>query len=571
MVALILLVGAAAFALAYRTYAPYLERVFGVERARPTPAHEQYDGLDFVPARRAVLVGHHFSSIAGAGPIVGPVIATLVFGWVPVVLWIVLGSIFVGAVHDFSALVISVKHKARSIAEVARETMSPLAWRLFLVFIWFTLVYVLIVFLDLTATTFAPRTAEAGSAADRMGGGVATSSLVYIGLAVCTGLLLYRTRLGLARISLVFVPLVFLGIAVGQALPLSAGLVPAVGGSATTTWILVLAAYAFVASVTPVWILLQPRDYLSSFLLYACLLGGGAGVLAGGLFGGADVALQYPAFTGFHAEKLGWLFPALFITVACGACSGFHSLVASGTTSKQLDRAVDARMVGYGSMLVEGILALVAVGTVAILAQGAPEAGRAPTAVFASGLARFMAVLGLPARYGEAFGLLAVSTFLLTTLDTATRLARFAFEELVGLSGMRGHLLSTAVTVGVVLWVVLTPVHDASGATIPAWQAIWPVFGTTNQLLAALALLLATVWLHREGRNFWVALLPMLLVAAATLVSLVQLVAKHRVGLVGVVSGVLLVLALLIVVEAVRAFRRGRSHLPEVTGAAAGG
>ncbi|MBW2528721.1 MAG: carbon starvation protein A [Deltaproteobacteria bacterium] len=557
MIALILLFGIVAFAIAYRTYGRWLERAFDVDPERETPAHAQYDGLDYVPAKKPVLLGHHFSSIAGAGPIVGPVIATLVFGWVPTVIWIVAGSIFVGAVHDFSSLVISIKHKARSVAEVAREHMSPLAYRLFLGFVWFALVYVLIVFIDLTAVTFAPRGVLPGSAAEATGGGVATSSLLFVALAILTGLGLYRLKLALWKVSLLFVPLVFAAIFLGQALPIPASALPAIAGSGTTTWVLLLCGYAFVASITPVWILLQPRDYLSSFLLYACLLGGGVGILFGGLSGAPDLSVSYPAYLGLHSDKLGWLFPALFITVACGACSGFHSLVASGTTAKQLDRTSDARLVGYGSMLIEGVLALVAVATVAILASGAAETKLPPTNVFAAGIARFLGLLGLPARYGEAFGLLALSTFLLTTLDTGTRLARYAFEEMFGMKGMRGHLIATVATLALPLWLLLTPFHDAAGKPIAAWKVIWPVFGTTNQLLAALVLLLVSVWLYRTRRPYGFALAPMGFIAAATFVSLVQLIGKHGLTLVGVLSALLLIMAVFIVVEAIRAFRRG--------------
>lgn len=557
MIAVFLVIGLVAFAIAYRTYGRWLERAFDVSAQEKTPAHAQYDGLDYVPARRPVLLGHHFSSIAGAGPIVGPVIATLVFGWVPAVVWIIVGSIFVGAVHDFSSLVISIKHKARSVAEVAREHMSPLAYRLFLAFIWFALVYVLIVFIDLTAVTFAPRGAAAGSTGEAIGGGVATSSWLFVLLAIFTGLALYRLKLSLLKVSLVFVPLVFVAVFVGQKIPIVASSVPIIGDSPTTTWIVILCGYAFVASISPVWILLQPRDYLSSFLLYACLLGGGLGILFGGLLGGAEVSLSYPAYLGLHSDKLGWLFPALFITVACGACSGFHSLVASGTTAKQLDRAQDARLVGYGSMLIEGVLALVAVATVAILATGSDLASAPPTKVFAVGISRFLGVLGLPIRYGEAFGLLALSTFLLTTLDTGTRLARYAFEEMFRLKGMRGHLIATVATLALPLWLLLTPFHDAQGKPLPAWKVIWPVFGTTNQLLAALVLLLVSVWLYRTRRPYWFALAPMGFMAAATLLSLVQLIGKHGLSLIGALSALLLVLTLVIVVEAVRAFRRG--------------
>ncbi|MCA9666027.1 MAG: carbon starvation protein A [Myxococcales bacterium] len=564
MVLLILAVGAVAFALAYRTYGRYLVRLFGMDDAAPTPAHSEGDGRDYHPAKRAVLFGHHFSSIAGAGPIVGPIFATLVFGWLPAVLWIILGSIFIGGVHDFGSLAISVKHRARSIAEVARGTLSPLASKLLSCFIWLALVYVLAVFLDLTAATFAPRLpaalpADKAAALVARGGGVASASLIFMVLAVALGLLTQRGKLGLGAATAIFVPLLFAGVFVGKALPLSATMVPAINGSAATTWSLLLIVYCFIASVTPVWILLQPRDYLSSFLLYACLGGGLVGIALSAFSSAPGTTLAYPAFLGFHADKLGYLFPALFITIACGACSGFHSVVASGTTSKQLDRERDARAIGYGSMLVEGLLALVAVATVAVLAKGAPETRLAPPALFATGLGRFLALLGVPADVGASFGLLALSTFLLTTLDTATRLGRYVLEELLfghreggKASGGAALWLTTAATLAMPCVFALITFRDAAGKAIPAWRVIWPVFGTTNQLLGALALMVLSVWLRRSGRNVWVALAPMLLMVAATLVSLVQLCARHGFSLVGIIAGVLLFLALVLLAEAAR-------------------
>ena len=558
MIALVVLLGLSAFAVAYRTYARYLGRLFELSPDRDTPAHVQQDGRDFYPARTPVLVGHHFSSIAGAGPIVGPVFATLVFGWLPSVIWIVLGSIFIGGVHDLGSLAVSIRHRAQSIAQVAAEYMNPLAVKLLLIFVWLTLVYVLVVFLDLTATTFAPRVPEGLSPADataltRRGGGVASSSLMFIGLALLFGGAVYRLKLSLARASAIFVPLVFLGIYAGQLLPILPAWLPAIEGSPTKTWSLVLLAYCLVASVTPVWILLQPRDYLSSFLLYACLVGGLVGVLLSPLVGG-ELTLQFPAFLGFRSERLGFLFPALFITIACGACSGFHSIVASGTTAKQLDREPDARLVGYGSMLLEGVLALISVSTVAILAQGSPETRLAPPALFASGLGRFLGLLGIPPQLGESFGLLALSTFLLTTLDTCTRLGRYVLEELLGMRRGRGTVwISSLATLALPLLFNLMTFHDVEGQVIPVWKLIWPVFGSTNQLLGGLALMVITLWLKRTGRPSWVTLWPMIFMVTATTVALAQLALHHGLSLVGGIAAALLLLALVLLFAATRA------------------
>ena len=565
---LLLLVGggALAFLIAYRTYGRFLVRLFDVgERARPTPAHAMCDGRDYYPARAPVLFGHHFSSIAGAGPIVGPIFATVIFGWGPAALWIVLGSIFVGGVHDFGSLALSIKHRGRSIAEVARTQLSPLASKLLLAFIWLALIYVLAVFLDLTAATFAPRVPagtppEVATQLAKSGGSVATASLLFIGLAVALGIATERYKVRLGRASLLFVPLVFVGVYLGQLLPLPASSLP-LGSSATTGWSLLLLGYCFVASIAPVWVLLQPRDYLSSFLLYACLFGGLAGIAFGSLAANGP-ALAYPAFLGFQSDKLGYLFPALFITIACGACSGFHSIVASGTTAKQLDRETDARPVGYGSMLVEGLLALVAVGTVAVLAHGAPETRMAPPRLFSVGLGRFLAALGIPTAVGQSFGLLALSTFLLTTLDTATRLARYVLQELFSQlfprrasgRGRGGLFVSTVATIALPALFSLLRFSDAAGNPVPVWKVIWPVFGATNQLLGGLALMVLTVWLRRRGRAAWVTALPMLFITSATLLALVQLVDQYRLSLIGGIALALLVLALVLLVEAIRSF-----------------
>lgn len=530
----LLLTGVVLFALAYRFYGRFLDRRFDIDPGQPTPAHTHRDGLDYVPARTPMLLGHHFSSIAGAGPIVGPIIATALFGWLPVVLWIILGSIFIGGVHDYSSLVISIRHRARSIAQVAKELMSPVAHKLFLVFIWLTLVYVLTVFVDLTAVTFTSN------------GGVATSSVIYIGLAIMFGISLYRFRLPLAGASALFVPVIFLAVYIGQLIPLPVP-APLANNDPKTTWTVILLAYCFVASITPVWILLQPRDYLSSYLLLACIIGGMGGIIIG------RPPLDTAAFLGFHSS-IGYLFPALFITVACGACSGFHSIVASGTTAKQLGNERSARPVAYGSMLTEGALALIAVG--AIVVAGGTLKSSSPTQLFADGMGSFLKAFGIPGHLGASFGLLALSTFLLTTLDTATRLARYVFEELFSLDGFRAHIVATVATLALPLWFALLSIEDASGSVIPVWKAIWPVFGSTNQLLGALALLTVGVWLRQTGRRSLFVIIPMCFMLAVTLLALVQLAFNFGTSVIGIIAGALLILAIILVVEALRTFRR---------------
>ena len=535
MVAL-LLVAIVVFAIAYRFYGRFLDRQFGIDPERKTPAHTQQDGVDFVPTRTPVLMGHHFSSIAGAGPIVGPVIAVAFFGWLPAVIWIILGSILIGGVHDYSALLVSIRHRAKSIAQVARRTMSPLAHRLYLAFIWLAMIYVLVAFVDLTAGSF------------KADGGVASSSLMYIGLAVVMGILVYRRGMSLVRASLIFVPLVFLAIVLGQKVPFPE--LPAIAhGDPKTTWTVILLGYCFVASIAPVWLLLQPRDYLSAYLLIACVVGGIAGIALGGY------SLDTPAFLGFQTN-IGYLFPALFITIACGACSGFHSVVASGTTSKQLSDERAARPVAYGSMLTEGLLALISV--CAIVVVGGTLAGRSPTEAFGAGIGTFLSSFGVPEALGTSFGLLALSTFLLTTLDTGTRLSRYVFEEFFDIWSKKWHLVATAATLVLPLWLALTEYRDADGQVIPVWRAIWPVFGATNQLLGALALLTVGVWLKRTGRRTIFVIIPMLFMFAVTLLALVLLVWQSDILVIRSIAGFLFVLALILIYEAIRAFGRGR-------------
>jgi carbon starvation protein len=540
MMAALFLVAAVFFLAAYQFYGKYLEKRLGIDDARGTPSHTDFDGVDRVPAPRLVLLGHHFSSIAGAGPIVGPIIAGTAFGWLPVILWVALGSVFIGGVHDFSSLAASIRHRARSVAEIAREHMSPLAYKLFLAFIWLALVYVLVVFTDLTAGTF---TAD---------GGVASSSLLFIILAVGFGAAVYRLKVPVLPASLVFVPLVFVAVFIGQILPIKPEMMPKlIGGDPAKTWDIMLLLYCLVASTTPVWILLQPRDYLSSFLLYASVLGGCLGIVFGGF------AVSYPAFIGWQAPGLGALFPILFITVACGACSGFHSVVASGTSSKQLDRERDAKPVGYGAMLIEGLVAVIALATVMILAKGDALAGKPPLVVYGSGMGSFLAKFGLPFKTGYSFGLLALSTFILTTLDTATRLGRYIFEEFTGIKGSKTRYLSTLATLFLPAVFVLITLRDSSGNPMPAWKAIWPVFGATNQLLAGLALLVVTVWLKRTGQRPWFTALPMAFMVVMTVWALILLLGQYRFSTIGTIALVLLVMSLVLMVEVWRAlFKR---------------
>jgi carbon starvation protein len=535
----IIFIGAIAFyAAAYFLYGRFLEKRLGVDTSRPTPSHTEYDGIDWVPAHPAVLFGHHFSAIAGAGPIVGPIIASLAFGWLPTLVWVLIGAVFIGGVQDFSVLVASIRHNGHSLARIARDSMSPLAFRLLLLFIWLALVYVLTVFTDLTADTFVKD------------GGIATSSLAFIVFALGFGVFVYRFRISVLVSSLVFVPLVFLFVWLGQLMPIQASMLGGwLGMDPQKAWCVILVVYCFVASIAPVWILLQPRDYLSSYLLYASVLGGFAGILMGGF------AVQYPAFKTWHDQQLGPLAPILFITIACGACSGFHSLVASGTSSKQIDRESQALPIGYGSMLVEGVVAVMGLLVVAMLPLGGEMARQAPLTIYGNGMAKFLGVFGVPEKLGFSFGLMALSTFILTTLDAATRLGRYIFEEFFNIRGTLSRYFSTAVTLVLPVVFVMITLKDAQGNPLPAWKAIWPVFGATNQLLAGLALLVIMIWMKRRGKKMIFIALPMIFMVVMTVWALCLLIDQYRFSLIGVIAVILFVLALLLVIESIRVLR----------------
>ena len=535
MLAIVFIAAIVFFIFAYRFYGKFLNKHFEIDDSRKTPSHTEYDGVDKVPTKTAVLLGHHFSSIAGAGPIVGPIIAAAAFGWVPAILWVIIGSIFIGGVHDFSSLVASIRHKAKSIAEIAKEYMTPLSYKLFLIFIWLAMVYILIVFVDLTSSTFVSH------------GEVATSSTFFIFLAITFGIVLYRMKISLGWSSLVFVPLIFLGVWIGHEFPLGTESLPGfLQSNPGRTWNAVLIIYAFIAAISPVWVLLQPRDYLSSFLLYASLLGAFIGIIFGGF------NFQYPAFTTWSDIDRGTLFPILFITIACGACSGFHSIVASGTTSKQLNCETDARKIGYGAMLIEGLVAVIALFTVAMLVRNDDLVHQAPLVVFGTGMGNFLSIMGIPFEVGMSFGILAVSTFLLTTLDTSTRLARYILEELLNITNPSSRYLSTLATLVLPVIFTFVTLYDSQGNPIPAWKAVWPVFGATNQLLAGLALLVVYVWQKRKGKKTIFIAIPMVFMLGMTLWALAQLIYQSGFSSIGIISTILLILAIILVVEAVK-------------------
>ncbi len=531
--------------LGYRSYGRFVAKQFALADSQDTPAHRHADGVDFVPTRPFYLFGQHFSAIAAAGPIVGPILACQQFGWAPALLWIVIGVVFIGAVHDFTTLVASVRHDARSIAEVVKHNLGPRAWVAILTFIWLALIYVIVAFVDVTAGTFVTGDADAAGLTFRFnqGGAVALSGVLYLALAVVMGLVQQYLKPPLWLVTLIFVPatffIVWLGTQYSTLLILS-----------WKAWVVLILGYCALASIVPMWILLQPRGYLGGFVLYAALAVGTLGIF----FGGFEI--KRPAFLGFNTGgETGLLFPFLFVTIACGACSGFHGLVCSGTTSKQIDRESHCHPIGYGAMLLEAFVAVIALATIMIVAPGGKAQG--PNAIYASGLGAFLhKLLGLDPLVATTFGAMALSTFIFDTLDSATRLGRYILQELAGRSDRVSGVIATAATVGV-------PLVFLMAANQGSYKLFWTLFGTSNQLLAALSLLAITVWLRRLGKPVWFTAIPMVLVFAVTLVSLVfqvKSLIKATVGTApwinGLVSVVLLALALTLVGFAAKAWRQ---------------
>ncbi len=532
---ILLIVALILFFIGYVWYGRFLMRKFDIDPKRPTPAHTQQDGVDYVPAKAPVLLGHHFASIAGAGPILGPIYGAI-FGWIPVFLWIVIGSIFVGGMHDFSALVASIRHGGKSIGEVIEDHIGKSGKRLFLVFTWFMLILVIAVFMKAVASTFI-KTPSA-----------ATSSILFIILAVFFGLSIYRLRLPLWMPTIVGVALLFGCVLLGIRFPLSLSY---------NLWIYLLLIYIFIASVTPVWILLQPRDYLNSFLLYFILLGGVVGIFV------VNPRITFPAYTQFETN-LGLLFPILFVTVACGAISGFHSLISSGTTSKQLNTEGDARMVGYGSMLIEGILAIIALITAVTIIKGdyhhlITKEGGGPIGIFSSGVGSFISILGIPLQSGITFAALSISAFAMTSLDTATRLGRFTFQEFFEKEGKMNFLARNRY-IGTLITVLFSGFFAFSGTS----DTIWPLFGSANQLLAAISLLAVTVWLAELKKKTLFIKIPMVFMFCVTLMALGNLIHKNasvqNYPLL-LISILLFIIAIVLIVEASKSLMKSKQKL----------
>ena len=555
----LLIISIAVLVCGYIFYGRWLCKQWGVgELDKPTPAHALEDGIDYVPAKAPILMGHHFSSIAGAGPITGP-IGAAGFGWLACTLWILIGGIFFGGVHDFGALFASVRHDGKSIGEIISTNMSKRAKMLFLIFAYLTLILVVAAFASIVAGTFGATFTEAGAvdyAASEANARVAMVSLLFIAIAIVFGFLVYRRNAPMSVASIIGVIAIVVIIAIGMNFhPIYLS---------KDAWMWICGIYIAIASVTPVWILLQPRDYLSSFLLYAMLaLAVIAVILARPDMGSmATVATTNPA--GMP------IFPVLFTTIACGAISGFHSLVSSGTTSKQLDKETDAKPIAYGGMLLECVLAILTLCAVAYAyswnAANPDSALNGATAIFGGGLAHMIDDT-IPGTYSILYTLLVLtySAFCLTSLDTATRLARFMFQEF-WLDSSKGETpenvtgykkVLSNMYVSTIITVILGVLLGLNG-----YEKIWALFGSANQLLAGLGLLAVATWLGNIGKNNKMFLFPMGFMIIVTICSLL-VNTKAQIGLISAggadwgpyvqaILGVLLiVLAVILAIEGI--------------------
>ncbi|MCR5301313.1 MAG: carbon starvation protein A [Lachnospiraceae bacterium] len=568
MTALLIIIAAIILlVIGYIYYGSWLAKQWGIDPAKKTPAVELEDGVDYVAAKPAVLMGHHFSSIAGAGPINGPIQAA-VFGWLPVFLWCVIGGIFFGGLQDFGSLFASIRHEGKSVGEIIKDSMGSRAKKLFIVFALLVLILVIASFVNVVAGTFftADDAGQFGFVSAPNGNQTtAMISFLFIILAIIYGFL--TNRAGIKTLPATIIGIV--GIVISTIIGLNFGL--AIG---RTAWIVIIGIYIAVASLVPVWILLQPRDYLSSFLLYAMMGLAVIGIVFAAFSGSASFTL--PAFTGW-STKIGNLFPALFITVACGACSGFHSLISTGTSSKQLDNEKNAKAIGYGSMLIEsalGIISLIAVGMVwSKFSNG--DFG-SPSAAFGAGIAIMFGTEETKV-YSTIYALLtlAVSVFALTSLDTGTRLSRFMFSELFltddeetwkdakGIRKLLAHPLF-GTTLMVVVGCVL------GGLSL---SQIWGLFGAANQLLAGIALLAVATWLGEVGKNNKMFYIPMCFMLIATLTFLAQKIISLCKTIAGLAENpamwgdwfqlvfavAMFVLAIILIVEGVQTFRKQAS------------
>jgi carbon starvation protein len=530
-------------AAAYWLYGRWVAQQLDLSASTETPAHKFRDGIDFVPTKPFYLFGQHFSAIAAAGPIAGPIVACSLFGWLPCLLWILVGVVLIGAVHDITSLAASVKHGAQSIAEVARKQLSSRAGRAMMAFIWLTLIYVIVAFADITAGSFVSKSEELAGVQVQFnpGGAVAAASIFYLALSIILGLVQRFLKPPQWLITVVFVPLIFVAVWLGT--------------SYSTlflfdikTWGVIIVTYCALGSVLPVWLLLQPRGFLGGFVLYLAIAVGIMGIFFG------DYEIKQPAFTKFDlGTATGVLFPFLFVTIACGACSGFHGLVCSGTTSKQLDKETHSHAIGYGAMLAEAFVAFIALSTIMIISVDQAK-GLRPGTIYGNGIGEFLTLLigkeNLP--FAITLGAMAFSTFVFDTLDVGARLGRYLIQELLGLPNLLGATIGTILTLGIPILVIVSTQEGG-------WIKFWTLFGAANQLLAALTLLTISIWLRQSGKRIAFTLIPMIFILCITFTALVYIVKNGLVAANGIdgnlinaiVSGLLILLALFICFEAV--------------------
>ncbi len=530
--------------MGYKIYGSHIEKkVINPDDLNLTPAYSTYDGIDYHPAKVSLLFGHHFSSIAGAGPIIGPLLGVLYFGWLGAILWIILGSVFIGAVHDYTSLMTSVRNKGRSIPDVSEYVLGRRAKVIFSIFVWLALVLVISVFGVVTAQTFISKSQIV----------IPTFGLIF--LAILFGWLVYRKGLNVLLGTLL--ALVFLGLLIylGELFPVK---LPSISGiSAPTVWFLILMLYCFFASTLPVWVLLQPRDYLSMWILFIGLFLGYIGLIF------YHPNINAPLFVSFIGKE-GPLWPMLFVFIACGAISGFHSLIAGGTTAKQLPRESKGKLIGYGGMLTEGALA----GLVVLIASSAliwdpsgakssfgfqylmkpieQEGGGGPIVAFATGFGKFVSSIPfIPITFGVFFGMLMLNAFVLTTLDTSSRLGRYIFDELMG---KKFHALSNKWSA-----TMITLLFASLLALTESYKAIWPIFGASNQLVAGLALVTVSGYLIGVKKPSKYTLYPAIFMLLTTISALLYQGYNFFIkgsALLGFISFILVILALIIVYDA---------------------
>ena len=558
-IGLLLILSLPVYFLAYKFYGRYIARIFEANDKTPTPAIAMEDGVDYVPTKLGIVFSHHFASIAGAGPIIGPTVA-LAFGYAPIWLWVVLGTVFIGAVQDYTALFVSIREKGHSIAEVTDRTLGRFGFFLLISFTIIMLLFVTSAFLHLTAislTSLVPLetmriapgetilktlTGPDGVIKVRIGGIASTSVIIMTLCAPLIGFLLYKRRRNVALTGAFALIIGIFSIMIGIVFPVA--LNPQV-------WMIVLTLYVVVAAGIPVWVLLQPRDFTNCFLLYIGICFLFAGVIGGGL---AGIKLQAPAFNIANGtDMLGPIWPFLFITVACGAISGFHTLVAGGTVSKQISRESDAKRVGYGGMILESLLAVLVVLTVAggldfsvysdIVNPSAKGASGNPVLAFSLAMGTLLnKSLGISVASGTVLGILMIEGFVITTLDTAVRLNRYLFEELWAIVMkkpprlFKSYMFNASLAAGLMLILCYTG----------SFKQIWPVFGSANQLLAALSLILVSVWLAKRKKSSYFTILPAIFMMATTLYSLWNLLTRHYIPESNYALGIAAVLLLLL-------------------------